>query len=72
MSPDIATPSEQTARTPAQSAFLQVQRSLARNIIGQATLIDRLLIALLAALTLLPQLIIVLKPLGSESTTETV
>ncbi|MGD9175795.1 MAG: MMPL family transporter, partial [Desulfobacterales bacterium] len=31
-----------------------------------------MLIALLAALTLLPQLIIVLKPLGSESTTETV
>ncbi|MGD9255196.1 MAG: AAA family ATPase, partial [Chromatiales bacterium] len=48
MSPDIATPSEQTVKSSAQSAFRQVHNSLARKIIGQANLIDRLLIALLA------------------------
>ena len=48
MSPDIATHSEQTAKSPAQSAFLQAHSTLARKIIGQSNLIDRLLIALLA------------------------
>jgi MoxR-like ATPase len=48
VSPETVTQSETAVKSPAQSAFLEVHASLARKIIGQTSLIDRLLIALLA------------------------
>ena len=48
MSPETATRTIDKTTTAAQAAFLQVHAQLSEKIIGQADLIDRLLIALLA------------------------